>query len=314
MLSRSTVVGALVVAELAIVGVAVRSLGFGTGPAHPQMPMTMAMPNMALPALSQASAAVSAAATPLGAGERTFATGATPHVVIALDDDAPVTVRAVDSGTVRVMQTISTFGWPSRQPTPLTTVATPDGIRIAMAASESGMEISLGHYHRSIAVDVPPGAHVEITSSDGRVTTTGLRAPLRVNADDGTITISDQHGDVDAKTSDGHIYLSDVDADHLIAHSSSGSIIAKNVRLADGELTTDDGHVDVTATASSDSVVAIHTDDGSVRIGSGLSSENHSSSDDDDRQSRTVTLGSAHGKFTIATSDGHVSLSQGAKV
>jgi len=314
MLSRSTVVGALVVAELAVVGLAVRSLGFGSGPDRPHVQMAMQMPDMTMPVMSMASAAVPAGGTVLGNGERTFATGPAPHVVVALENDARLIVRAADSGSVRVTLDLTKEGWPARPPIPLTADATADGVRVAMAAPPSGVSFSMGGYDRTITIEVPPNARVEISSAEGRVSTSGLQAPVRVRADDGTIEIRDQHGDVDARTSDGRIVLANVDADRLVAHSADGSIDANNVRLADGELTTDSGHVEVSASSASDSVVAIHTDDGSVRIASGLSSENHSSSDDDDRQSRTVTLGSARGKFTIATSDGHVSLSQGAKV
>ena len=172
---------------------------------------------------------------------------------------------------------------------------------------------------------VPPGAVVEIASG-GALQASGLRAKLMARVG-GAVHIGNQRGDVDVMTTTGDVELVDVQADAIVAHSregalkltavgadhvdahtDAGDIEASALRAVDGGLVTLNGAVGVVFAASSDASVNLHTDDGSI-TGAGPASDTT-----DSAQSRTMRLGSARGTFTVSTSDGSITVSQGATV
>lgn len=310
MISRSTLIAALVVVELAILGLAANALTGGnilSGPAPASI--SFALPNPGNPGN---------VASPL---DRTFVTGPTPHVRIDVPG-IPVTVEAGNGLSVRVIETLTRHGFISGKPVPLGAEQTADGVRVH-AIGDGAVFVIMGSYEHSLRVIVPATAQVELATGD-RIDVSGMRAKLVAHTSDGSLHVRDHQGDLDVSTDDGRIELTDVQgaaidandrdgriyltrvgAERLVAHSDSGRIVGTGVRAVNGGLTTNDGRIVVSFTATSDAIATVHTDDGTVHV-SGLSSQDLGA----DR--RIVTLGAGRGHFEISTGDGPITITQGA--
>jgi hypothetical protein len=311
MISRSTLVGALVVVELVIVGAGARAIAGGSsGPMVAEAPFSFGTGSHER-VFSRAPV------------DRTFATGIAPRVVIDVHD-VDVFVRGENVPTVHVAESLRKSGYVWGEVAPLTAQQSPDGIRISTPAN-SGVHMVFGSYSRELAVTVPVGTHVEFASA-GVVDASGLREKLIAHVPDGAIRIRDHRGDVDvstgsgritmvdvqgddiaANTRDGRIYLTRVGADRIDATSSSGRIVGVDVRAVNGALTTRDGRVILSFTGNSDATVNVHTADGNVHV-SGLSTTQN------DEQKSVVHLGSGRGRFEVSTGSGSITLTQGANV
>ena len=307
MISRTTLVGALVVVELAILSAAAQAVGGARWHAH----------HSAFGFVDDGSD--EAVVTSL---DKTFAAGPTPHVVIDVDN-AKVFVQAGSDREVRVTGTMRVSGRTSGSKPSLSAVQTADGVRVS---AESGLvHVRHGRLEREVRLIVPAGAEIEVASS-GPLQAGGLRGKLVAHIDDGSVRIVNQRGDVDVTTASGDIELLDVQstsivartddgalrftssgADRIDAHTASGAITAVGLRAVDGAVATDDGHVVVTFAPETDANVTLHTDDGSI-AGAGAGDTSQSA------ESRTVRLGSARGSFAVSTASGSITVSQGAKV
>jgi hypothetical protein len=308
MISRTTLVAALVVVELAIISAAGQAIAGGHRHFHETHP------GWGESGHRHSDPVVTTL-------DRTFAAGGiTPHVIVDVTD-VPVTVQTASTTGVHVVGTVRKSGFENAGDGAIAAVQTADGARIT-AGNTSDVP---GDFERTLRLTVPAGALVEIASG-GRIEASGLRAKLIVHVGDGSIRIANHRGDLDvstgsgaielvdvqaeaigAHTKDGHLKLTTVGAEHLDAHTKSGHVAATDLRAADGALTTDDGHVEVTFAADSDANVNLHTDNGSI-IGAGAGDTTQSA------ESRTVRLGSARGNFTVSTASGTITVSQGAKV
>jgi DUF4097 and DUF4098 domain-containing protein YvlB len=310
MISRSTLVGALVVAELAIVGLAARAIAGNAGPPEPPTP--------------PAPFAQLTAGTPAAARlDRTYATGLAPHVVIDVHD-VDVYVRGENAIAVRAQETVQRSGFVSGTVAQISAQQSPDGVRFT-ASSDENVHIVVGHYSHELHLTVPAGARVEFASA-GLVDVGGLRSKLVAHVPDGAIRIQDHRGDIDASTGDGKITMTDVDgsdvavntrdgriyltrvgADRLVAFSNSGRIVGVDVRAVNGALTTRDGRVVLSFTGNSDATVSAHTGDGHVRVTGFPTTAN------DDRHTE-VQLGSGRGRFEVSTDNGPITITPGASV
>ncbi|MCU1382669.1 MAG: hypothetical protein JWL71_1366 [Acidobacteria bacterium] len=318
MISRSTLVGALVVTELVILAAAGQAIS-GGGPAYASGPTPGTHTHFGFVFHNSERSHEAAAVT--ANLDRTFAAGLTPHVVVDVSD-VPVTVQTGTVPAVHVVGTVSRSRFRHADDGLIAAVQTADGVRVT-AGDTSELR---GSFERTLRVTVPAGASVEIASG-GALQASGLRGKLIVRGD-GAIHVSNQRGDVDVMTSSGDVELVDVQADaivahsgdgelkftsvgagHIDAHTKSGDIAASGLRAVDGALVTMDGAVGVMFAADSDANVNLHTDDGSITGADAASSESAGSG-----QSRTVRLGSAHGSFSVSTGSGSITISQGAKV
>jgi hypothetical protein len=307
MISRSTLIGALVVVELAIVGAAARAVA-GDGPPSP-------------PRIGFAPLAPHAPAAPRL--DRTFATGLAPHVVIDVHD-VDVYVRAENAVAVQAQETLQRAGFVSGEVAPLSAQQTPDGVRFSTPSGE-GVHVVVGSFSHELHLTVPAGARVELASA-GLVDVTGLRSKLVAHVAEGAIRIRDHRGDVDVSTGDGRITMTDVDGgdvaantrdgriyltrvggDRLNAFSASGRIVGVDVRAVNGALTTRDGRIILSFTGNSDATVSAHTADGKVRV-TGFTSTPAG----DDRT--TVQLGGGRGHFDVSTDNGPITITPGASV
>jgi hypothetical protein len=304
MISRSTLIGALVVVELAIIGMAAQAVSGSSGSSSPSWTFDSH-------GWSQAGDPVTARL------DKTFETGGAPHVVVDVDN-ADVTIQAGAATSVHVAGTMSVSHVRGGVKASLDAVRTADGVRVAV---ESGFVY--GKITREVHITVPPDAQVEIASA-GSVTTSGLHGKLIARLSDGDIRITNHRGDVDVTTSSGDIAMLDAQgarfalhtedgalkltssgADHVDALTHSGAIHAVDFRAVDGALQTNDGGIDVGFASESDATVSLHTDDGHISGAGGTAQ-------DGDSASRSLRLGSGRGHFEISTGDGSITITPGA--
>ncbi len=325
MISRSTLIGALVVVELAIAGAAIRSL---TGDFHPRP--------VAAGGFSHAHFAHHAGFDNAALGgapvDRRFTTGPSPHVVVDVKD-VRVVIAAGPGPGVRVTEQVRREGWVSGQVRPVAVERTADGLRVS-SPGDSGLHVMVGTVVHLVTIAVPATARVEVTADD-RVEVSGLRAPFTAHDSDGSLHVRDQRGDVDvstddgvlelvdvraanvtARTGDGRMTLTRVAADRLTAGTGDGRIEATDVHLGEGAITTKDGRVRLAYTPDSDATLTARTGDGRIDLPAGLSESGPTSAGDGDamRHERVVRLGSGRGRFEVSTGDGSITITQGAQV
>jgi hypothetical protein len=323
MISRSTLIGALVVVELAIAGAAIRSL---TGDFSPRPAGAGGFGHAHFGHQSGFDSAASGGA-PV---DRRFTTGSAPHVVVDVKDVRVVIAAGPEAG-VRVAEQIRREGWVSGQVRHVAVERTADGLRVS-SPGDSSLHVMMGSLVHLVTITVPAAARVEVTADD-RVEASGLRARFTAHNSDGSLHVRDQRGDldvstddgvlelvdvraasVDAHTSDGRLILTRVVADRLTAGTGDGRIEATNVHLAEGAITTKDGRVRVTYTPDSDATLTARTGDGRIDLPAGLSESNPASADDAVRHERVVRLGSGRGRFEVSSGDGSITITQGAQV
>ena len=313
MISRSTLIGALVVVELGIAGLATEAIAGGSvsGPTG-------------LFAPPQRFAGAFGPGAPGSDGlHRSFVAGLAPHVVIDVHD-VNVVVQADNGSTVRIDEALQKSGWVTGDIPSLSAQQSLDAIHIT-SSGENGLHVVIGRFHHELRVTVPPLARVEFASA-GRIDVTGLRTKLLAHIPDGAIRLHDHRGDVDvstgsgwitmvdvqgsdiaANTRDGRIYLTRVGADRINGTSSSGRIVGVDVRAVDGTLTTRDGRVVLSFTGNSDATVSAHTGDGHVRVSGFPITETGD-------QRSVLRLGSGRGHFEVSTADGPITITPGASI
>jgi hypothetical protein len=248
--------------------------------------------------------------------------GRSPHVVVA-DPDSHVTLSASSDGLVHITDLTEVRGavFASKQIAQLNVAKTgPDSVSITRPSSGSSGVFSLGIFSQHIEVQVPPQAHVEVTSAsgsdasdltagvtihsiDGRITLNRVTGPVDVKSNDGSIHLSDIDApDIKAITDDGRIVLSSVRADTIEAHTADGRIVADSLRVGGGRLETQDGQVRIDL-RDPDLTVAAHTADGHIRLNG--TTQSH---DDGDASSGTFRLGNGSGALDVSTRDGSITI------
>ncbi len=305
MISRSTLVGALVVAELAIVGLAFSAFAGVAAPSQ---------------AWGSAPFGLGAARVHPLALERTFVTGFAPHVVIDVRD-VDVRIETHESPTVGASESLAVAGYMSGTIPPIQADANGPAVRVTMTGS--GPHFVLGDFTRSLRITVPAASAVDILSA-GRIDASGLRAKLVAHTPDGSVHVRDHRGDLDLSSSDGNIELTDVQGsdlavnthsgrlyltrvagDRIDGHTNHGRIYAVDVTAHDGALSTHFGRISASFTGRSDATVAASTRNEDVTV-SGLPSQQLGV------RARTIPLGTGRGHFEVSTDDGAVNISEGA--
>jgi hypothetical protein len=325
MISRSTLIGALVVVELGIAGAAIHSL---TGDYSPR-PAGAGGFGHAHFGHHPDFGATATAATPV---DRHFATGPAPHVVIDVKD-VRVVIAAGPAPGVRVSEQIRREGWVSGQVRSVAVEQTADGLRVS-SPGDSGLHVMMGSLVHLVTITVPAAARVEVTADD-RVEVSGLRAPFTAHNSDGSLHVRDQRGDLDVSTDDGVLELVDVRAASISAHTADGRLLltrvvaerltagtddgridATGVHLGEGAITTKDGRVRIAYTPDSDATLTARTGDGRIDLPAGLSESTPTATDDGDvvRHERVVRLGAGRGRFEVSSADGSITITQGAQV
>ena len=310
MISRSTLIGALVVVELAIVGAAASALTGGS--VFPVMPGLAHLH------------AKNAGAVGANALDRTFTTGFAPAVKVDVGG-VKVIVETANAPTVRVIERFTSHGWLSGNAAPVVAEQTPEGIRVS-THGDDGVHLMFGEFAHDVRLIVPPNARVEVRSSDA-IDASGLRTKFVGRTSEGRVQVRDHRGDLDVSSDDGRIYLTDVEGNTIAANTHSGrlyfdrvaagkldartefgKVFASEVRVGDGALSTHDGDVFVGFASDSDATAVAHpSEDNTVSVRDFPSSA-------DGTNGRTVRLGGGRGRFAVSTDDGSIAISQGAHV
>ncbi len=294
-MSRASVVGMLIAAEILIVGMAIFALGrsgtsFAAGLHHV--------------------AFTPSAIAPVAAGSE-------PHVVID-DRSSRVRVAVSNDNLVHVRDLTSIRGavYSTGSYAQLHVTRTADGVRVERPRTGALSFEIFGFSRQAIEVDVPSGSHLEIAgcggadvsgiaggttvhSLDGHVTLTDLQGTVDVRSDDGYVSATNVRGDRLALASnDGHLALKNVTVDTLQARTLDGSIKADALSVTnDANLQTSDGSIHIALAPSANLAIDASTRNGRITVdGAAL---------DRDSQ-RTIRLGSATGKMRLATSDGSI--------
>lgn len=282
--SRAGVIALLIAAELAIVGLAIYSMG-GMGGAHAAFASNGGMQHFDYSAKPIAS----------------LSAGSTPHVVVN-DDDDRIMVTASTDGLVHVQDLKQYHGtfWGTPDIKPLIVDRTADGVSIARAPS-NGMNISFFSWNVDrIAIAIPPGSTLDIERSSGS-NITGLSGPVTARSQDGSITLATLRGNVDATSGDGAIDATDIRADNVKLQSADGHVELHGVIAGTLSATTQDGHIAVDGLQITGSDATIHSDDGSVRVNGSFATGTYEVSSNDGHIDVTVP---AQSNLTIAASTG----------
>jgi hypothetical protein len=275
--SRFIVVAMLVAAELVIVGLGLQAIGIGGRPAW----------------------FARAGVAPAGRTVATLAAGAAPRITID-DPDSAIVVSPSHDGLVHVQDATARRGWgfSSSAPWPrVSVVRTPDGVQITRPAYDFGF----ARFSREETdLQVPSGAAIEIAHCQ-TADVAGVQGGVDIRAQDGHIGLRDVGGpSILASTDDGHILATDLrplgSNPRVVLHSDDGHIDAGGLFPANGnyEITTSDGHINLSLASGSDVSIEASTDDGSVRV------------DGERNRSGAIRLSGGSSPMRVRTEDGAV--------
>jgi hypothetical protein len=296
-MSRVSIVGMLVAAEVLIVGMAIYAVSghgrtFAAGMHHSDF-----------------------SAAPIAP----VAAGSAPHIVVD-DPESRVQVGTSPDRLVHVRDLTQIHGWlfSGGHYPQLAVTRTSDGVRIERLRSPSGSVDIFGFSTQAIDIDVPQASQLEIARCSG-ADVRGVTGSVDVHSVDGHVTLTDLQGSVDARSDDGYLDATNVRSDRLSLNSMDGRIVLQDV--AAGTLSAMTRHGRILADGLSVGTNAtLQTDDGSLRVGlapnanltidaatrDGHISVDGNSQDGDDSSQRTLRLGTGSGQMKLATADGSI--------
>jgi DUF4097 and DUF4098 domain-containing protein YvlB len=332
-MSRASIVGMLIAAEIVIVGVAIYAVGLGrSGGFH----------GPAFAAGLHEARFTAKTVAPIEAGQ-------SPQ--IAVDDrESRIVIATSDDGMVHVKDLTSTGGafFADHTTIPqLDVKRTADGVSISRADYHGGfgLHFMFGSFDQRVEIDVPAGSHVTIArcsgadvsgitggvavrSQDGRIAFTDLRGAIDGRSDDGSISATRIRGDSLAlQSADGRLSLNDVAVGTLDARTADGSIVAHDLAIAGGAqphaaLHSEDGSIKINGSFAPGGSYEISTRDGSIRLGLAPNSDltvDASTGDgkilvdgspfdnaDGNSMHHTVKLGSGAGNLRLSSGDGSI--------
>jgi hypothetical protein len=332
-MSRASIVGMLIAAEVVIVGLVLYALGGArSGGIHGSL----------FAAGMHGGDFVAKPVTPIAAG-------LSPR--IAIDDrESRIVVAASNDGLVHVKDLTGIGGgWFSNHASTaqLDVKRTPDGVAISRPESNAGfgLHFDFGSFDRRVEIDVPAGSHIAIAgcagadvagisggvavrSQDGRIAFTDLSGTVEGRSDDGSITATRVRGDTLAlQSADGRLSLNDVAVSALDARTNDGRIEARGLAIGGGAqphaaLHTDDGSIRIDGSFAAGGSYEISTTDGSIRLGLAPNADltvDASTGDgkilvdgspfensDGDSVRHSVKLGSGAGNLRLSSADGSI--------
>lgn len=178
--------------------------------------------------------------------KKDYTVSASPALTVETSD-ASIQVRVAPGNTIsaRVIANNYTIGPDGVR---ITEQQTGDSVRLQVKFPRRPVAFSFSnHRNVQIEVKVPPNTKLALTTSDGSLNVSGLRAPANLITSDGSIHAEDMDGALVARTSDGSITVSG--------------------RFDNLELSTSDGHVKCEARAGSRvNGWNLHSSDGSIEL------------------------------------------------
>ncbi|HEX8806835.1 MAG TPA: DUF4097 family beta strand repeat-containing protein [Candidatus Aquilonibacter sp.] len=312
-LSRTSLVGVLVAAEIVILGLAAYSIrgAFSDSP---------------FAGGTSGSDFVAKTFAPIAAGN-------TPRVTID-DPNSGVTIGVSNDGLVHVQDDTyfsggalrSTGSYPQ-----LTVTRDSNGVHITRPRYHEGWGIFIGfsssrqHFevqvpaNASVIVDECDNAEVSdlkngatIKALDGRIELTRVEGAIVAHSDDGHVSADDvQSPSLDLSSADGWIEVNNFtaagSAPYVRLQSNDGHITATGLFPAGGkyDIATSDGHINVNFTHGSDVTVDASTNDGSLHV-DGV----RQPGDDGARQS--VHVGNGASAMRVHSDDGSITITTNA--
>ena len=293
MISRGTILVAILVGELAIVGTAiaaVRGDQFGSSFAPP-----------ALTQLTRGSHLIE------GGPHQIFDVGSHPSLTVDIDY-ADLTILSGKASQIDVSLSPSRDFGIFRSKAPISAHQDGQTVRVS-AATVRGLTTG---DNRMVTVVVPNGTKVTVIHA-GNITADGLRAEASfASMGNGFIRVEDYDGPaLRLSASRGPIIMHAVAAERLDASARDDRVDGTALRVHDGTIESGD-RVTLGFAAGTNTVVNADTDDGKITA-TGLpagSAADARKSDDDDASSQTVRVGNGNGSLDVHTSDGNINLIQ----
>lgn len=177
--------------------------------------------------------------------KKDYAVGASPSLQVETND-ASIQVRPGAGNTIsaRVIANNYSIGSDGIR---ITELQVGDSVRVQVKVPHHRVAFSFSsHDGVQIEVSVPQSTKVQLTSSDGSLRVSGLRAPTNLVTSDGSIHADDMDGALVARTSDGSLTVSgrfdnldlSTSDGHVRCDARAGSRVngAWNLRSADGSI------------------------------------------------------------------------------
>jgi len=297
MVTRGTVIVALLVVEFAIVGTAAVAIrGTAAQAARTHFASAAAQPDQALVESGP---------------HQTFAVSEQPAVSVDIGY-ADLTIVAGTPGQVDASVSASTDFGIMRSTAPIRVRRDGETIRV-MRAGDRGWSIG---DDRRVTLVVPPQARVTVVNA-GDVEVRGLRAEAAITSvGHGSITVEDYAAPALHAMSRGRIALRDVATPHLDVASSGGRVDATMLAVHDGSIESDE-RVTLAFTKGTDTLVTADARSGHVIV-SGLTAAappvvDSRIDDDGNRTSssvQSVRIGAGNGHLAVRSHDGNIDLAE----
>jgi len=246
---------------------------------------------------------------------------------VAIDDDtADITIAVGPDARVAVDEETTQRG-ASDDRTPLVIQKTPDGVRIARAASHNHFhfQFHFGRVERALRVTVPINSRIDVLSARN-IAVAGLQSTVSLHSDNGKIAVRDHRGDIEATSDNGMIDLRDVAASNITASADNGRIVLTNVHTKALSVSSDNGRIEASRTLATsgkvessngrvelgfdrgaDLTVTATTSSGKVHATAPLSAIAPDGADDD--HPRTVKIGNGSGQLEVTSDNGSIYIS-----
>ncbi|GAC1406992.1 MAG: hypothetical protein NVSMB64_13300 [Candidatus Velthaea sp.] len=294
MISRGTIIAALVVIELAIVGESVAVVRGG--------------PSTSFPERRTFARVASGPQLVEGGPHQVFQAGAHPALTVDIGY-ADLTILTGKTAQIDVSASASAEYGMFRSTAPITAREDRGMIRIATTGRRRW---SMGD-DRMVTVLVPPQTQVTVVTA-GDIKADGLRAEASFTSTGrGTVTIEDYNAPVlHVESSDGRIVLHRIVAARVDVSSSNSRVEGTALQVRDGSVESE-GRITLGFAAGADTLVAAKTSNGRISV-SGFSSASSAASErkssEEDSASQAVRVGAGNGRLDVHSRDGNINLAQ----
>ncbi|HEV2352473.1 MAG TPA: DUF4097 family beta strand repeat-containing protein [Terriglobia bacterium] len=223
--------------------------------------------------------------------------------VRAQTSDGNVDVRTGSGNAVNAR--VTTTGW-RIGPEQVRVTERQIGNRVEMEVHLPHFNWNVGNHSVHIELSVPRECDLDIRTSDGNITTEGVKGELRLSSGDGNIRGASLEGALDAGTGDGNLTV-DGRFDRLNLKSGDGRIevhVNSGSRMTqDWSLRSGDGDVTLRLPGNFAADLNLHTGDGHIQLGFPITT------------SGSIRESDIHGKLngggltlTVHTGDGSIHL------
>jgi hypothetical protein len=184
-----------------------------------------------------------------------------------MTSDGDVRLRTGEDN--RISARVETSGW-KIGPEEVRVVDYQSGNRVELDVRLPHYHWNLGHRSVRIELTVPREADLEIRTSDGNISTEGVKGEIRLSSGDGNINTESVEGALEATTGDGNVTV-DGRFERLHLKSGDGRIEARvasgSKMMEEWSVRSGDGDVTVRLPSSFAADLSLHTGDGHIQLG-----------------------------------------------